>query len=102
MADDALMRKNAEMGKMTEARLAWARECGRSNLPCPSDRELDAFNEGFRRAQALSLESVREEALKAAAKVCDQWRMELREQEEGGLRPGQIAQRESSTAVALA
>src|SRR5258708_12259171 len=63
MADDALMRKNAEMGKMTEARLAWARECGRNNLPCPSDRELDAFNEGFRRAQALSLESVREEAL---------------------------------------
>ena len=71
MADDALMRKNAEMGKMTEARLAWARECGRDNLPCPSDRELDAFNEGFRRAQALSLESVHEEALEKALKEID-------------------------------
>src|SRR5258708_5842037 len=71
MADDALTRKDAEMGKMTEARLAWARECGRDNLPCPSDRELDAFNEGFKRAQALSLESVREEALEEAIKRCE-------------------------------
>ncbi len=71
VADDALTRKDAEMGKMTEARLAWARECGRNNLPCPSDREFDAFNEGFRRAQALSLESVREEALEKAIKRCE-------------------------------
>src|SRR5258708_23616352 len=70
MADDALTRKDAEMDGLTEARLAWARECGRDNLPCPSDREIAAFNEGFRRAQALSLESGREEALEEAKMKC--------------------------------
>src|SRR5260221_2773163 len=66
MADDALTRKEAEMGRMTRERIEiWRVDLRKCFMPEISMNEIDTFCDLAIRA--LSLESVREEALRKDA-----------------------------------
>ncbi len=85
MADDALTRKDAEMGRLTRE----TRETAALDLAQQAIASIGSFDRGLqdyyltklKTVRALALESVREEALEEAAKVVEEMSGQLVEKE---------------------